>query len=54
VSLLEVLILGSYAFAAGGYVFTWLVYNKLDNHRRTELKRHLNDDCGDDCYFCED
>jgi len=54
VTLLEILILGGYAFTAGGYIFTWTIYRILDNHRRTDLKRHLRDECGDDCYFCDD
>ena len=52
--LLTVLVLGSYAFSAGGYIFTWKIYQILSNHNRAELKLHMGGDCGDDCYYCED
>jgi hypothetical protein len=51
--LLITLILGGYVFSAGSYIFTWSVYRLVDNHRRTELKHHMNGDCGNDCYYCE-
>ena len=51
--LLTTLILGGYAFTAGSYVFTWTIYRLVDNHRRSALKKHLNDVCEDDCYYCE-
>ncbi len=44
--LLTALIFGSYAFTAAGYVFTWVVYQKVretnlevTNHHETRLKR---------------
>ena len=52
--LLTTLVLGSYVFTAGAYIFVWTVYRLVDNHRRTELKLHLRNDCPDDCYYCED
>jgi hypothetical protein len=52
--LLTTLVLGSYVFSAGAYAFAWRIYKELSNHQRTELKNHLNGDCGSDCYFCED
>ena len=51
--LITVLVLGSYAFSAGSYIFTWKIYEQLSNHRRAELRLHLNDTCSDDCYYCE-
>ncbi len=53
-ALLEVLVLGSYAFTAGAYIFAWHVYRSQVNHRRTELKRHLRDECDSDCYYCDE
>lgn len=35
---LETLVLGSYAFTAGAYIFVWRVYNLVINHHRTKLK----------------
>ena len=52
--LLTTLILGGYVFSAGSYLFTWTVYRLVDNHRRTDLKRHLQDKCGEDCYYCNE
>lgn len=52
--LLTTLVLGSYLFGAGGYIFTWTVYRLVDNHRRSALKAHLKDECGEDCYYCGD
>ena len=52
--LLTVLVLGSYAFTAGAYVFTWKIYENLSNHYRGELKSHLDDTCSNDCYYCKE
>jgi hypothetical protein len=52
--LLQVLVLGSYGFTAGAYVFAWKIYKELSNHQRTALKHHLRGECEEDCYFCED
>ena len=42
--LLTILVLGSYAFSAGGYIFTWKIYQILSNHNRAELKLHMGGD----------
>ena len=51
--LLTTLVLGNYVFTAGCYMFTWRCYRELINHRRTELRDHLRDDCQKDCFYCE-
>lgn len=37
-SLLETLVLASYVFTAGGYVWTWVVYRLLTNHHASRLR----------------
>lgn len=34
----ETLILGSYLFTAGGYLFTWRVFREVKNHQTTEIR----------------
>lgn len=53
-SLIETLVLGSYAFTAGCYAFAYSILKKVDNHRRSELKAHLHDECLEDCYYCRE
>ena len=37
-SLLETLILFSYVFTAGCYIWVWTIYRTLSNHYRTRLQ----------------
>ena len=50
--LLTLLVLANFAFTAGSYAFTWQVYRLLSNHERSRVKAHMNEQCGDDCYYC--
>ena len=50
--LLIKLILAGYVFTAGCYIFVVRVYIKLTNHFRHSLKKHLNNTCGKDCFYC--
>lgn len=56
--LLTTLVLGSYGFTAGAYIFAWKVYRIVSNHQTTRLEKlerrlaHLEGSCQPNCESC--